>query len=71
MMFHIYLSILHFVGYYYCDSLQFSVGYDRGFIHVAKKASPCPGFNHGKNAPGGGCSSRSPPAHNILIVLLI
>ena len=24
-------------------------------------ASPCPGFNRGKNVPGGGRSSRSPP----------
>ena len=30
------------------------------FVHVAI-ASPCPGFNRGKNAPGGGRGSRSPP----------
>ena len=37
-----------------------SVGYMGAFVPVAY-ASPCPSFNHGKIAPGGGRSSRSPP----------
>jgi len=36
-----------------------SVGYTGAFVPVAY-ASPCPSFNRGKIAPGGGRGSRSP-----------
>jgi len=35
-------------------------GYIGAFV-PADYASPCPGFNRGKTAPGGGRGSRSPP----------
>jgi len=40
-----------------------SLGYLGALVHVAF-ATPCPGFNHGKTAPGGGRGSRSPPTHS-------
>ena len=65
----IYSCVLHLVGYYWCDSVRVcSEGYTGAFVHVAN-ASPCPGFNRGKNAPGGGRGSRSPTWH-ILIELI-
>jgi len=41
------------------------------FVHVGC-ASPCPGFNRGKIAPGGGRGSRGPPdmAYPFLPVVL-
>jgi len=42
-----------------------SVGYTGAFVPVAY-ASPCPSFNRGKIAPGGGRGSRSPPRAFIL-----
>jgi len=38
-------------------------GYMGTFVPV-DYASPCPGFNRGKTAPGGGRGSRSPPIHD-------
>ena len=46
-----------------------SVGYTGALVHVAI-TSPCPSFNRGKNAPGGGRSSRSPPTENIFALAL-
>jgi len=48
-------------------------GYMGAFV-PADYASPCPGFNRGKTAPGGGRGSRSPrfftPFHLVLLYSL-
>ena len=56
----LYLYVLHGICFFCCDSFQSFPWVTWGaFVHVAI-ASPCPGFNRGKNAPGGGRGSRSP-----------
>ena len=45
-------------------------GYIGAFV-PADYASPCPGFNHGKTAPGGGRGSRSPETWLYLLLLFL
>jgi len=48
-----------------------SLGYLGALVHAAF-TTPCPGFNHGKTAPGGGRGSRSPrpPQSSFLLTVL-
>ena len=56
--FYVFYTSFVTVGVIHCKVV--SLGYPGALVHVAF-TTPCPGFNHGKSAPGGGRSSRSPP----------
>jgi len=47
-----------------------SMGYMGAFVPVVY-TSPCPSFNLGKTAPGGGRGSRSPPAEPVFLWLYV
>jgi len=56
--FYVFYTSFVTVGVIRCKVV--SLGYPGALVHVAF-TTPCPGFNRGKTAPGGGHGSRSPP----------